>query len=58
MKAFSHPSTDFLAVFLLTMLSVVELLSLLLVWQTGLLTAAALWLLAGGMVTVTLLLWR
>ena len=58
MKAFSHPSTDFLAVFLLTMLSVVELLSLLLVWQTGLLTAAALWLLAGGMGAVTLLLWR
>lgn len=58
MKGFSHESTDFLAVFLLTMLSVVELLSLLLVWQIGMLSVGVLWLSAGCMGTVTLLLWR
>ncbi|MBR4078108.1 MAG: LCP family protein [Oscillospiraceae bacterium] len=58
MKGFSHESTDFLAVFLLTMLSVVELLSLLLVWQIGMLSPTVLWLIGGCMGAVTLLLWR
>ena len=58
MKGFSYPSIDFLAVFLLTMLSVVELLSLLLVWQIGMLSPTVLWLIGGCMGAVTLLLWR
>ncbi len=58
MKSFSHTGTDFLAVFLLTMLIGVETLSLLFVWRTGLLPVAVLWLLAGCGGAVTLLLWR
>ena len=58
MKGFSYPSTDFLAVFLLTMLIAVESLSLLLVWQLGLLSVGVLWLSVGCMGAVTLLLWR
>lgn len=50
--------TSFLAVFLLTMLIGVESLSLLLVWQTGLLPTAVLWLFAGLAGSVTLLLYR
>ena len=49
MKGFSHESTDFLAVFLLTMLIAVESLSLLLVWRMGLLSVGVLWLSAGCM---------
>ena len=58
MKGFSYPSTDFLAVFLLTMLIAVESLSFLLVWQLGLLSVGVLWLSVGCMGAVTLLLWR
>lgn len=58
MKGFSHESTDFLAVFLLTMLIAVESLSLLLVWRMGLLSVGVLWLSVGCMGAVTLLLWR
>ena len=58
MKGFSYPSTDFLAVFLLTMLIAVESLSFLLVWQMGLLSVGVLWLSLGCMGAVTLLLWR
>lgn len=58
MKGFSYPSTDFLAVFLLTMLIAVESLSMLLVWQLGLLSVGVLWLSVGCMGAVTLLLWR
>ena len=58
MKGFSYPSTDFLAVFLLTMLIAVESLSLLLVWRMGLLSVGVLWLSVGCMGAVTLLLWR
>ncbi len=58
MKSHSHKGTTFLSVFLLAMLIGAEVLSGLLVWQTGLLSLPVLGILAGVAGLVTLLLWR